>query len=74
MHGRDRSVLDHRCQRGTMFVVQTWRLSWCLAVDQTLGAMRVEPQHPIAHHLQGDATDFGRLCAAASLIDHRQRQ
>src|SRR5690348_5529583 len=36
--------------------------------------MRIEPEPPIAHHLQGDATSCGRLCAAASVIDHRQCQ
>jgi hypothetical protein len=36
--------------------------------------MRIELHHPIAHHLQANTTDRGRLRAAATVVDHSQRQ
>jgi hypothetical protein len=74
VHGRDRAVLDHRCQRGTVRIVQQRRLAGSLAVDQSLGTVRVEPQCPVTHHLQRHATNLRSVRAAASVIDHGQRQ
>jgi hypothetical protein len=74
VYSRHRAALDHGCQRRTVLIVQTRRLSWRLAVDQPLRAMRVEPEDPIPYNLQGHAADLGCLCAAASVIDHSQRQ
>ena len=74
VHGRDRALGDHLCKRSTMLVAQSRWLPGRLAVDQPLRAVRVEPQHPIPHHLQGHAAHLGRLRPAASVIDHRQRQ
>lgn len=74
VYSRHRAALDHGCQRRTVLIVQTRRLSWRLAVDQPLRAMRVEPEDPIPYNLQGHAADLGCLCAAASVIDHSQHQ
>src|SRR5215217_3586188 len=40
-----------------------------LAVREPLGAMRVEPQHPVPDRLQTDPADAGCLCARAAVID-----
>jgi hypothetical protein len=74
MHGRDRPALDHGCQRRAMHLAQQRRLARCAAVDQAVRAAFVEPQHPIAHHLQCHAADARRLGPARPVIDRRQRQ
>jgi hypothetical protein len=74
MHRRDRTVLDHRHKCGAMLVIQPRWLAGRLAVDQSIGTTGVEPEHPVSHNLHGDPADFGCLRAAASLVDHRQRQ
>jgi len=74
VHGRDRSALDHRRQRRPVPGVETRRLAGCLAIDQPLRAVRVEPQHPVAHNLQCHAANRRRLRAARSVIDRGQRQ
>jgi len=44
------------------------------AVDQVIGSVAVEPQNPVAHRPQADATDPRRFAPAATVINHRQRQ
>ena len=44
------------------------------AVDQAIGSVAVEPQHPVPHRLQADAADPRRFAPAATVINHRQRQ
>ena len=74
MHSRDRTVLDHLYQRGTMLLVQPRRLSRRLAVDQTHRAFRVEPQHPVANDLHRHPACLGRTCPARAIVDHRKCQ
>src|SRR3954451_8600206 len=45
-----------------------------LAVDQALGPMGVELYHPVAHDLQRDPADPGRLGAGCSIVDRGQGQ
>jgi hypothetical protein len=45
-----------------------------LAVQETVGTLSIEPQHPVAHGLQSHATHLSSLGARTSVIDHRQRQ
>src|SRR4051794_5195894 len=47
MHRRHRTALDHRCQSLALGGVQLARMARRLAVREPLGAMRVEPQHPV---------------------------
>jgi hypothetical protein len=51
VYRRDRSALDDRGQRGAMLIVQSRPLPRSLAVDQAVGAIRIELQHPVAHNL-----------------------
>ena len=74
MHCRDRAVLDHCRQRGPVRIAQQRRFARSLAVDQAVGTVRVEPQHPVAHHLQRHAANCRCLRPAASVIDRCQRQ
>jgi hypothetical protein len=73
MHGWDRTILDHLYQRSTMLIVQPRRMAGWLAIDQTSRAARVEPQHPVAHHLQRHAACLRRLGPAGAVVDHRKR-
>ena len=73
MHGWDRTILDHLYQRSTMLLVQPrWMPAW-LAIDQTSRLARVEPRHPVAHHLQRHAACLRRPGSAGAVVDHRKR-
>jgi hypothetical protein len=72
MNRRDRSVLQDRRQRRQMLVVQPRRLPFGLAIDQPVGTMRVEPEHPVADNLQPDAADPRRLSARGPVVDRCQ--
>src|SRR3954451_20945459 len=54
--------------------VQLARMARRLAVREPLGAMRVEPQHPVPDRLQTDPADAGCLCPRAAVIDLGQCQ
>jgi hypothetical protein len=71
---RDRSVLDNRRQRPAMRVGEPGRGARRLAVDQTFGAARIEPQYPVAHCLQTDAADPCRVRPSATIVYLGQRQ
>ena len=74
MDRRHRTALDHRCQSLALGGVQLARMARRLAVREPLGAMRVEPQHPVPDRLQTDPADAGCLCARAAVIDLGQCQ
>src|SRR5271170_4211971 len=71
---RDWTALDDRRQRRTVLIVQPPRLSRSLAIEQTLGAMGVEFDHPIANDLKRHAANLRRLRPAGPLINRSQRQ
>src|SRR5690348_10452698 len=72
--GRDGPLLDDGLQGRAMRIGELGRLAGRLAVDQALGSVGVELHHPVAHDLQRDPADPGRLRAACPLIDGGQRQ
>ncbi len=74
MRRRDRTALDDRRQGGALFVVQARRRSRRLAIDQALGAVRIELQHPVADDLQRHPADLRRLGPRRAFVDRRQRQ
>ena len=74
VHRSDRSGLDHRDQRRAVRVVQPTRLAGRLAVDQAVGSLGIELQHPIANDLKCHATDLGSLGPRRPIIDCSQRQ
>ena len=71
---RYRPPLDRLDESRTVGSVQQRRLPWCLPVDQSVRAGRVELHHPVADDLERYTTDPGRLGPARSLIDGRQRE
>ena len=74
MRRRNRTALDDRRQGGALFVVQARRRSRRLAIDQALGAVRIELQHPVADDLQRHPADLRRLGPRRAFVDRRQRQ
>ena len=62
-HRRRRAVLHHRYQRLPLLMVQPWRRAWGRAINQPLWAVRIEPQHPVAHDLQPDGANPCRIAA-----------
>jgi hypothetical protein len=74
VHRRDRAVLDHGRQCSPVRISQQRWSARSLAIDQSLGTLRVEPQRPVAHHLQRHATRRRCLRPVVSVIDHCQRQ
>ena len=74
MNRRDWTALDDRRQRRTVLIVQPRRLSWSLAIEQTLGAIGVEFDHPIANDLKRHAANLRRLGPARAFVNRRQRQ
>src|SRR5271157_6592455 len=71
---RDWTALDDRRQRRTVLIVQPPRLSRSLAVEQTLGAMAVELQHPIPNDLKRHAADLRCFRPRRSFVYRRERQ
>ena len=57
MNRRDRTALDRLDECPPLSVIEPRPLSRCLAVEQAIGAARVEPNHPVTHNLQTHPTD-----------------
>jgi hypothetical protein len=74
MDRRDRALIDPGHQGRSMRIGEFRGLAGRLAVDQALRPMGVELHHPVAHDLDRDPADPGRLGAGRSLIDRGQRQ
>ncbi len=68
------ALLDDLRQGRALIVVQQRRLARSLAVDQPIGAARVETHHPVTHNLHRDAAEPGSICTRATIIDRRKRQ
>jgi hypothetical protein len=66
---RDRPALNDRRQRRAVLSVQSRFLSWSLSVNQPVGAMGVELDHPVPHDLQRHPADLGGLGAARAFVD-----
>ncbi len=71
---RDRSPFDHVYQRLTLLLVQLRPIARRLAVDQSIQTAGIEPHHPVADDLQGDAADPCRIAARAAVVDLGQCQ
>jgi len=74
MDGWDRASLHDLPQCLALAIVENTGSARCLAVQQTIGTLGVEPKHPIAHNLQPDTADPGRIGAWAAIIDLRKCQ
>src|SRR5271166_2532778 len=74
MNGGDRAALDDRGQRGSVRIVQPRRLSWRLAINQTVRPVRVELEHPIANDLKRHTANLRRLGASCPFVNRCQSQ
>ena len=63
------TVLDHFYQRRAVRVIQLWSLSGRLAVDESVRAVGVKSQYPIADDLKPDPADLRRLASRAAVVD-----
>lgn len=72
--GRDRTLLDDLDKRPALRIGQDRALAGSLAVEQSVRAAGIEPDHPIAHDLQRHTADLGSLASAAPVVNLRQRQ
>ncbi len=71
---RDRATLDGRRQHCPLMRIKARATPRDLAIDQVIRSMTVEPQHPVPHRLQANATGARSFAPAATVINHRQRQ
>jgi hypothetical protein len=71
---RDGAALDSRRQRCPLAGVEPRATPGRFAVDQSIGSVAVEPQHPVPNRLQADAADKRRRAPAATTVNRRQRQ
>ncbi|KQO69038.1 hypothetical protein ASF18_21845 [Methylobacterium sp. Leaf89] len=74
MSGRRRPLFDQRHEDVALVGVQARTGTRGLAVDQPGRAIGVEGYDPIAHRLQPDPANLGRLLTQTTRGDHRQRQ
>ena len=74
MGSRDRPGLDLLRQPGALLIIQDRSSPRCLACCQGIRTALVEPQHPVAHNLQGDTGKLGRITPTSAVNDQRQRQ
>lgn len=72
MNGRDRTALYHARHGCSVRIVQTRRLTWRLAVDQTNWTLGVERQNPITDDMHRHAPDPGILITSGAAVDGRQ--
>jgi hypothetical protein len=71
---RDRSMLDNLHQCLALGIVEDRSLSRSLAVQQTIGAASIEPDHPVANDLQAHTTGPCCFAPAATVINLSQGQ
>jgi hypothetical protein len=69
MDRRRRPFFDYFHQRRAMRVIELGRLAGSLAIDEAVGAMRVEFDHPIADDLQRHIADLRGLAARRPVIN-----
>lgn len=68
------TTLDSGRQRRSLGRIEARATTGGFAVDQAIGSVAVEPQHPVPHRLQADPAGPCRFAPAATVINHRQRQ
>src|SRR6266536_282304 len=69
---RDRASLDHPLNGSALDVIKLRGLARRLAVQKTVGASRIEAEHPIADDLKSHAPDLRCLAALCTVIDRRR--
>ena len=74
MTGRDRALLDNLGKCPFVLRSEHRARTGGLAVQQAVGSLSIEPQHPVPNRLQPDAADPRRFVSRAAIVNHRQRQ
>lgn len=74
MGSRDWPGIELLRQPGALLIIQDRSSSRCLACCQGIRTALVEPQHPVAHNLQGDTGKLGRITPTSAVNDQRQCQ
>src|ERR1019366_10780984 len=74
MDRRDRPAFDPRLESLAVRGVELRGLPGHFPSDEAIRPMGVDLDDPVAHDLQRDAADPGRLRARRAVIDRRQRQ
>ncbi len=72
--GRDGPLLEHVAQRRPLGRIQNGFATRGLSVDEPVGAVFVEAQHPVAHDLQPHPGELGRVGSGVSVVDGGERQ
>lgn len=65
----DRSAFDHIYQRLALRTVKPGTGARRLAVQQAIGATRIEPEDPVSHDLKSDPANPSRGCLAATVAN-----
>jgi hypothetical protein len=74
VNGRDRALLDHPLQGRALLAIEQRLGARGLAGPEPFRSRGVEVQHPVAHDLQSDRTDPGRVRARSARVNGRQGQ
>src|SRR5262249_62171044 len=72
MHRRDRATLDHAGDGLPLSVVELGRLSYRLAIQETVRTAGVEAQHPVPDDLKPATAALARLRARCPFAASRQ--
>ena len=71
---RNRPALDHPRDRLALNIIELRGLPGRFAVQKTIGAILIEPQHPIPDDLKPNAADLRGLGAGRTFVDRRKCQ
>ena len=71
---RDRAALDHPRDCLALNIIELRGLPGRFAVHKTIGATRIEPQHPIPDDLKPNVANLRRLDARRTVIDRSKCQ
>jgi len=69
----DGATLDSSRQRRPLVCIKARATPGSLAIDQAIGAARIEPQRPVPHRLKAYPTGARRFASAAAVINQRQQ-
>jgi hypothetical protein len=74
MDTRHRPIFDHARESCAVFVFEQRRLAGRLAINEAIGAIRIERQHPVSNNLEPDPANLGRFAPCATIVDRRQSE
>ena len=72
--GRYGSLLEHVAQRPALCGIQNGGAARGLSGEEPVGSLGIEAQHPVAHDLQPDPGELGRVGSGVSVVNSGERQ